>query len=80
VLESTNATAKAILMIFMFFRYVVKVMIARLLCDAVVKCFNFGVDNLESTLTPRIGCGGLPGRYCLDELRDHDTAFASLVE
>lgn len=51
---------------------------ARLSCDAVVKCFNFGVDNFESTLaahTVLAGCGGLTGRYCLDELGDDDTAI-----
>ena len=50
----------------------------RLFCDAVIKCFNFGVDSFESTLTAHTvlaGCGGLTGRYCLEELRDDDTAI-----
>ena len=50
----------------------------RLFCDAVVKCFNFGVDSFESTLTAHTvlaGCGGLTGRYCLEELGDDDTAI-----
>ena len=50
----------------------------RLFCDAVIKCFNFGVDSFESTLTAHTvlaGCGGLTGRYRLEELRDDDTAI-----
>jgi hypothetical protein len=45
----------------------------RVFSDAVVKRFNFGVDNSQSTLAPapvRAGCGSFPGRYCLGELRD----------
>jgi hypothetical protein len=70
------------LIIFVVLRVASKVdsasLTTRLFCDAVIKCFNFGVDSFESTLTAHTvlaGCGGLTGRYCLEEMRDDDTAI-----
>ena len=50
----------------------------RLFSDAVVKCFDFGVDDPKSAFaahTILAGCGGSTGRHCLDELGDDDAAF-----
>ena len=50
----------------------------RLFSDAVVKCFDFGVDDPKSAFaahTILAGCGGLAGRYCFNELGDDDAAF-----
>ena len=50
----------------------------RLLSDAVVERFDFGVDDPQGAFaahTVLAGCGGLTSRYCLDELGDDDAAF-----
>jgi len=50
----------------------------RLLSDAVIKRFDFGVDDPESAFaahTILAGCGAMTGRPCLDKLGDDDAAF-----
>jgi hypothetical protein len=87
VLQSTNVHANAIVLRFTpvsfvsvsdFIELISTSLTARLLCDALVKYLNFGVDNFESALPARTvlaGCGGLTVRHCLDKLGDDDAAI-----